>query len=140
MRQELSAEEKWDKATLADNFIFYKVMRSHPEECKELIEMLLKVKIQKMEMHNEEVIAIDHEAKSVRLDVYVKDVSKMYDIEIQVADTMELPERARYYASLMALDSLKEGDDYKKLRDGHVIFLCLKDIFHQKLAKSNFLV
>ena len=44
MEQELTAEEKWNKATLANNFIFYKVMRSHPEECKHLIEMLLKLK------------------------------------------------------------------------------------------------
>ena len=138
MEQELTAEEKWNKATLANNFIFYKVMRSHPEECKHLIEMLLKLKIQKMEMRSEEVIAIDHDAKSIRLDVYVKDESKMYDIEIQIADTLELPERARYYAALMALDSLKEGDDYKNLRDGHVIFLCMKDIFHQGLPVYTF--
>jgi hypothetical protein len=28
----LSSEEKWEQATLANDFIFYKVMRNHQEE------------------------------------------------------------------------------------------------------------
>ena len=52
----LTPEEKWERATLANNFIFYKVMRHHPEACKHLLEMLLKIKIKKMEMHNEEAM------------------------------------------------------------------------------------
>ena len=48
----LTPEQKWEKATLSNNFIFYKVMRDHPQACKQLLEMLLKIKIQKMEMHN----------------------------------------------------------------------------------------
>ena len=27
----LTPEEKWEKATIANNFIFYKVMRNHPD-------------------------------------------------------------------------------------------------------------
>ena len=42
-------QEVWNKATLANNFIFYKVMRHHPDACKKLIEMLLNIKIRKME-------------------------------------------------------------------------------------------
>ena len=36
--------KEWKKATLANNFIFYKVMRHHPDACKQLIEMLLNIK------------------------------------------------------------------------------------------------
>ena len=96
-KNELTPEEKWEQATLANNFIFYKVMRHHPDACKHLIEMLLHIKIVRMEMANEETIDLDHEAKGIRLDVFVKDTNKMYDIELQVANTGELPERARYY-------------------------------------------
>ena len=136
--KELTPEEKWDQATLANNFIFYKVMRHHPEACKHLLEMLLKIKIEKMEMHNEEIIELDRDAKGIRLDVFVKDTDKMYDVELQMTDTKELPERARYYQGVMDLDTLKAGQKYKDLRDSHVIFICLEDIFHNGLPVSTF--
>ena len=136
--RKLTPEEKWDRATLANNFIFYKVMRHHPEACKHLLEMLLKVKIMRMEMHNEEIIELDRDAKGIRLDVFVKDTNKMYDVELQITDTGELPERARYYQGVMDLDTLKAGQKYKELRDSHVIFICLEDIFHNTLPVCTF--
>ncbi len=100
--------------------------------------MLLKVRIEQMEMHNEEVIELDRDAKGIRLDVFVKDTKKMYDVELQMTDTKELPERARYYQGIMDLDSLKAGQKYKELRDSHVIFICLEDLFHNGLPVSTF--
>ena len=38
--KEITPEEKWEKATIANNFIFYKVMRHNPDVCKELLEIL----------------------------------------------------------------------------------------------------
>ena len=134
----LTLEEKWEQATLANNFIFYKVMRHHPDACKHLIEMLLNIKIERMEMHNEEVIDLDHDAKGIRLDVFAKDTNKMYDIEIQATDTFDLPERSRYYQALMDLDTLKEGQKYKNMNDSHVIFICLEDIFKTGLPVYTF--
>ena len=134
----LTPEEKWEKATLANNFIFYKVMRNHPDVCQHLIEMLLKVKIKSMEIRNEEILDIDHDAKGVRLDVFVKDDSRLYDIELQIVNTKEIPERARYYQGLMDLDTLKSGQKYKDLKDSHVIFICLEDIFKRGLPVCTF--
>ncbi|MCR4940545.1 MAG: Rpn family recombination-promoting nuclease/putative transposase, partial [Treponemataceae bacterium] len=128
-KKRLTPEEKWEQATLANDFLFYMVMRNHPDACQQLLEMLLKIKIDHMEMHNEAVINLENGAKGIRLDVYVKDTGRLFDIELQVTDTGELPERARYYASLMALDSLKSGEKYSELRDSHVIFICMEDIF-----------
>ncbi len=137
-KQHLTPEEKWEQATLANNFIFYKVMQHHPDACKHLIEILLNIKIERMEMHNEEVIDIDHDSKGIRLDVFVKDTGKMYDIEMQTTDTKELPERSRYYQALMDLDTLKSGERYKDLKDSHVIFICLEDIFNNGLPIYTF--
>ena len=136
--QELTPEQKWEKATLANKFIFYKVMRNYPNACKTLIEMLLDVKIESMQIHAEDVIEIDNDAKGIRLDVFVKEANRTYDIEMQVADTKELPERARYYSALMALDTLKSGQKYKELPDSHVIFLCMEDIFCNNLPVYTF--
>ena len=129
-QRNLSPEERWENATLADNFIFYKVMRHHPDACKHLLEMLLNVKISRMEMHSEETIDLDHDKKGIRLDIFVKEENRMYDIELQVVDTKELPKRSRYYAGLMALDTLRDGEPYKSLRDSHVIFICMEDVFN----------
>ncbi len=137
-QEQLTSKQKWEQATLANNFIFYKVMKHHPDACKYLIEMLLHVKIEKMEMHNEDVIDIDHDSKGIRLNVYVKDTNKMYDVELQATDTQELPERARYYQDVMDLDSLNKGDLYKELRDSYVIFICLEDIFNNGLPIYTF--
>ena len=38
--KELTPEEKWEQATIANNFIFYKVMRNNPDVCKELLELI----------------------------------------------------------------------------------------------------
>lgn len=134
----LSPEEKWEQATLANNFIFYKVMRHHPDECRQLIEMLLDINIKKMELHEEDYIDLDHDAKGIRPDVFIRDESRIYDIELQVADTGELSERARYYQGLMDLDTLKSGQHYKELKDSHVIFICMEDVFKQGLPIYTF--
>ena len=136
--RKLTPEEKWEQATLANNFIFYKVMRHHPEACKHLLEMLLKIKIEQMNMRSEETIELDYDAKGIRLDVFVKDTGRMYDVELQVTNTGELPERARYYQGVMDLDTLKAGQKYKDLCDSHVIFICLEDVFHNNLPVSTF--
>ena len=39
-QEKLTPEQKWEQATLANNFIFYKVMKNHPDACQHLIEML----------------------------------------------------------------------------------------------------
>ena len=135
---ELTPEQKWEQATLANNFIFYKVMRHHPDACQLLLEMLLNIKIEKMTIANEEVIDVDHDAKSIRLDVYVKEAKRVYDIEIQIVDTKELPERARFYSSAMNLDILAAGQDFKELPDSHVIFICMEQIFENDLPVYTF--
>ena len=74
--EEKKLEREWEKATLANNFIFYKVMRHHRQECKHLIEMLLNVKIKRMEMHNEEVIDVDQDAKGIDTSLLFQHVLK----------------------------------------------------------------
>ena len=134
----LTPEEKWRRATIANNFIFYKVMRNNPAVCKELLEILLEMKIESIEMHQEDEIDIDYDRKGIRLDLYAKNSSQSFDIEMQVADTGELPERARYYQGAMDLDDLKSGQKYKELKDSYIIFICLEDIFGKGLAKYTF--
>ena len=76
----LTPEEKWERATIANNFIFYKVMRHNPDVCKELLELLLEIEIDRIEMRGEEVIETDFGSKGIRLDIYAKNESNAYNI------------------------------------------------------------
>ena len=139
-KKTLTPQEKWEQATIANNFIFYKVMRNNPDVCKELLEILLEFKIERIEMSQEEVLDIDFASKGIRMDVYARDADglKAYNIEIQTTDTEELPERSRYYQGVMDVDLLKSGQQYKELKTTYIIFICLDDVFKRGLAKYTF--
>ena len=134
----LTPEEKWENATIANNFIFYKVMHNNPDVCKELLEILLQIKIDHIEMHAEETVQIDYDKKGVRLDVYAVGDQKGFNLEMQSTDKGELPERARYYQGILDVQELNSGDHYKDLKDSYVIFICVSDIFDKGLAKYTF--
>ena len=41
----------------------------------------------------------------------------------------DFPERARYYQSVIDMDNLSKGENYTRLKDTYIIFLCLKICF-----------
>ncbi|WP_178842014.1 Rpn family recombination-promoting nuclease/putative transposase [uncultured Treponema sp.] len=134
----LTSEEKWEKADLTDTFIFYKVMTENPDACRRLLERLLHISIEKIELTGEKTVEIDGPSKGIRLDVYAKDEERVFDVELQVKNTGELAERARYYQGVMDVDQLKSGELYRTLKESHVIFICLEDIFKKGLARYTF--
>ncbi len=136
--KELTPEKKWEQATIANNFIFYKVMRNNPDVCKELLEILLEIKIDHIDMRQEEEVAIDYGKKAIRLDVYAVGNQEAYNLEMQTTDTNELPERSRFYQSSLDLDDLNAGADYIDLKTSYIIFICVPDIFKKGLGKYKF--
>ena len=67
-------QRAWEEATIQNNFIFSKTMEMYPELCKQLIEMILKIKISRIEYpEREKNIEERIDSKGVRLDVYVED-------------------------------------------------------------------
>lgn len=121
----------WESLGIANDFIFGKVMQD-AELCKELLQRILPdLEIDHVEYPEaQKSIRSDADAKSVRLDVYVKDgKGTVYDIEMQAADTKELPKRSRYYQSMLDLQMIDKGQTYKKLKLCYVIFICQFDLF-----------
>ena len=118
--------------TLADRFIFYKVMQD-AALCKRLLEMILGLEIERIEyLEGEKTIEVRNDAKGIRLDIYVKDEeATIYNVEMQAAHAANLPQRSRYYQNLIDVDLLGRGVDYRLLNRSFVIFICMEDIFHK---------
>ena len=118
----------FEDLTLADDFMFCKVME-HESLCRPFLEMLFSVKIEKITyLSSQNTVSADLGAKTIRLDVLVKDGSgTSYDIEMQVGNEYNIPKRMRYYQAVLDIASLDKGYSYKALNNSVIIFVCLFD-------------
>ena len=119
--------------TFTDDFMFGRIMQN-PEICKGLLERLLEIKIEKVEYPTlQKSISPHYKSKGVRLDVYVQDINRVFDIEIQNFLDENLPKRTRYYQSMMDIDLLLKGKNYTQLKESFVIFVCKEDFFGENM-------
>ena len=130
--------ELWENLTLSNDFMFSKVMRDK-EICRETLEILLDKKIGEITyIDNQKTIDINYDAKSVRLDVYVEDEQRIYNIEMQVVNKKDLAKRSRYYQGMIDLNAIEKGEIYRDLKESIVIFICKFDPFGKGLSKYTF--
>ena len=130
----------WDAIGISNDFLFGKVMRN-AELCRELLQRILPDlaigRVEYPELQKE--IKPDADARSIRLDVYTKDdKNRVFDIEMQMTVTKELPKRSRYYHSMLDLQLIDKGQTYAKLKPSFVIFICLADMFGAGRHKYTF--
>lgn len=130
---------EWEELGLSNDFLFGKVM-GNPELCKETLETILGIAIQKIEYpERQKTVDEDKDARSVRLDLYVKDgKGSVYNVEMQSIDTKELPKRSRYYGSMIDLQELDKGEPYWNLKKSYVIFICTFDLFGEGRHRYTF--
>lgn len=127
-----------EELTFTDDFMFGRVMQN-PEICKGLLERLLEIKIDKIEYPTlQKTISPHYKSKGIRLDVYVQDSNRVFDIEIQNVLDENLPKRTRYYQSMMDIDLLLKGKNYTELKEIFVIFVCKEDFFGLNLPCYSF--
>jgi len=118
-----------EELRFTDDFMFCRVMQN-PELCKGVIERLLEIKVERIEYPElQKEIRPYYSAHGVRMDVYVKDSDRIFDIEMQTSVPDDLPRRMRYYQSMIDIDTLIKGSEYETLKESYVIFLCTKDPF-----------
>lgn len=134
-----SRRVSFEELTIADDFMFCKVMQNE-ELCKELLEIILGVEIEKIAYHEDQKVFRETiDGKGIRLDVYVGDENHtIYDLEMQTTNTRELPKRTRYYHSAIDRGHLESGERYNKLNDSYVIFICTFDLFDKGYGKYTF--
>ena len=130
----------YEELDITDNFMFCKVF-SNEDVAKDFLQDVLKIDIEKISVVAEATSQEDPFRKSVRLDVLVREelagkkgerrAGRYFDIELQMANTGELPKRARYYQGMCDLDALAKGADYEELQEQYILFICPDDIFHK---------
>lgn len=133
-------KKRWEELDIANDFMFGKIMQK-PEICQELLEAIFpEVEIGHIEYpEGQKSIIEDWDAKSVRLDVYVQSgQGSVYSIEMQVLNQGNLQRRSRYYASMIDLQLLDKGVDYRELNESYVIFICPFDLFGKGRHKYTF--
>ena len=137
IREELGRE--WESLRISDDFMFGRVMRS-PELCRGMLERIFpRLKANPIEyLEHQKSIDLSKDAKGIRLDVYLKTPGKVFDIEMQTVRKPHLPQRARYYNSVITLDLLDKGQDYDEMDDCFVVFICLEDPFGRGLYQYPF--
>ena len=119
----------WEELTITDDFMFCKVM-SDPALCKELLEILLHIKIERLEFNEpQKSLKLTSESKGIRLDVYVKDSNRVFDIELQTTNERNLELRTRYYQGVMDISELEKGELFSNMKESYIIFICMFDPF-----------
>ena len=87
-------KKNYSELSFTDDFMFCKVLVSHPNLCKELLELLLGIEIRKIEM-----------AESQKT------------IEMQTTSQKDLPKRSRYYQGMVDLNLIERGAKFKQIKN-----------------------
>lgn len=129
--KERVAQEKWERAGLANDFVFNKVMLDKEITLETLRRILPNLHIRRIKnISSQQEFISSHNAKGVRLDIYAEDTqNNHFDIEMQIINNHNLPERIRFYHSNLAMNCYEKGQNYIAADNSYVIFLCCFDPF-----------
>lgn len=125
----MKQRKTFQELNLSDNFLFAAVMQD-AETCKDVLELLLKIEIEKVTVTTEKMMVYNPEHRGIRMDVFAADENHtVYNVEMQTANEGNLPKRSRFYQSQIDVAQLKPGEDFNKLNKSFVIFICTFDPF-----------
>lgn len=132
--------KKYEELGFTDDFIFCKVLTDSEELCRQLLELILDMKIRKVvNVNKQKNIEITADGRGIRLDVYAEDADgTVYDVEMQTTKQSDLPRRSRYYQGMIDLNLIERGARFAELKKSFVIFICLEDPFQKGLPVYTF--
>ena len=148
--------KRLEDVDIRDDFMFSYIMRD-PELCLGLLRQLLPdcpierieyVELEAEKQQLEKALGTRLETqkvlfgaagkRSVRLDAYLDDGKTIYNIEMQTAEQIALPQRSRLYQAHIDVNQLERGQYYDELRPSYVIFICTFDPFGKSLYRYSF--
>ena len=137
---------KLEELNLIDDFLFNAVL-THPETGERFTHKILKLLFNR-EFKNLKVAAqkvyggLNTDLRGARLDVCIEgdcvdidgeEIPSVYDVEPDQNDKgkniQAFPKRTRFYHAIIDSRSLKSGEDFGKLKQVYVIFICDYDPF-----------
>ena len=134
----MNYSEKYENISFTNNFAFCKVMQNE-EICREVIETLLHIKVGRLEYKSfEKDLKLEIDKRGIRLDVYIADSDRVFDLEMQTTDKKNLGCRMRYYQSLIDAELLDKGANFNDLKESNIIFFCTFDPFRKGLPQYTF--
>jgi predicted transposase/invertase (TIGR01784 family) len=72
--------------------------------------------------------------RCITIDIYAVDSEgKIYDIEVQRADSGAIPQRARFHSAMVDTRMLKEKQKFKEIEDSYIIFITQNDVLGEGL-------
>lgn len=129
--------QQWENLTLANDFLFGKLM-SDKSLCTEMLKRILpNIDIGDISFPEVQKPLRDGiDSRGIRLDIYSKSDGKVYDVEIQTTNEKNLARRSRAYHigignDIFNKETVKETHTYRDLPDAYVIFICTFDPFRQ---------
>ncbi len=128
-------EQRWESLTLADDFLFGKIM-SDPKLCAEMLRRIFpdldigEIKIIETQKTLKHALHI----RGVRFDILTTAARNIFDIEAQNRKLKDWYKRPRAYQIVIGYDSLnkkslKKSGSYEDLPNTYVIFICTFDLF-----------
>ena len=134
----MNYSEKYENISFTNNFAFCKVMQNE-EICREVIETLLHIKVGRLEYKSfEKDLKLEIDKRGIRLDVYIADSDRVFDLEMQTTNQKNLGCRMRYYQSLIDAELLDKGANFNDLKESNIIFFCTFDPFRKCLPQYTF--
>ena len=132
-------KKSFDELTIADDYMFYRVMEN-TDICKTLLNIVLHDKTDTItDIQLQRTLADAGSAKGVRFDVWAKDCNGIiYDVEMQAINKDDLARRIRYYQSAIDVSVLDKNQPYEALPDTFIIFFCTFDYLEQGLPVYTF--
>lgn len=136
----MAKRKEYSELTFIDDFMFCKILTSRPELCKELLELILGIKIKRIKFPEaQKAIEQTYDGRGIRLDVYIEDANNtVYDLEMQTTEQKDLPKRTRYYQGMIDLNLIQRGSKFRALKKSYIIFICLSDPFGRNLPIYTF--
>ena len=127
-----------EELEFTDDFMFGVIMRNK-EICAGVLERLLKIKIKDIEYPElQKTLKPYYQSHGIRMDVYVKDSDRIFDIEIQTTVPDAIEKRMRYYQSMVDMDALLKGKEYDELKESYILFICKHACFKAGLPVYEF--
>ena len=116
--------QPFETLPLKHYFMFGQVMQK-PEICQLFLEELFGWDIEKIEyVDREKDITDSYWGHGIRLDIYIRNSGKVYNIEMQAEKEDALERRIRFYQSGIDREELRRGIHYSHLPDTFIIFIC----------------